>query len=98
MHNWLTTQTRHPVFTIFAHNLSRYAGGAVVVPERIADAAIALAAGKQLPVHQNNVVSQQFNAQQLDRWDIDADALPPGAELVNEAWLQHKAGWHLTCQ
>ena len=84
VHNWLTTQTRHPVFTIFAHNLSRYAGGAVVVPERIADAAIALAAGKQLPVHQNNVVSQQFNAQQLDRWDIDADALPPGAELVNE--------------
>ncbi|MAJ70558.1 MAG: response regulator [Alteromonadaceae bacterium TMED7] len=84
VHNWLTTQTRNPVFTIFAHNVSRYAGGAVVVPERIADAAIALAAGKQLPVHQNNVVSQQFNAQQLDRWDIDADALPPGAELVNE--------------
>jgi exopolyphosphatase/guanosine-5'-triphosphate,3'-diphosphate pyrophosphatase len=19
------------------------------------------------------------------------------AELVNEAWLQHRAGWHLTC-
>ncbi len=84
VHDWLTTQTQHPVFTIFAHNVSRYAGGAVVVPERIADAAIALAAGEQLPAHQNRVVSQQFNAQQLDRWGIDAKALPPGAELVNE--------------
>ena len=84
VHNWITTQTKHPVFTIFAHNVSRYAGGAVVVPERIADAAIALAAGEQLPAHQNRVVSQQFNAQQLDRWGIDAKALPPGAELVNQ--------------
>ena len=56
------------MFTIFSHNVSRYAGGAVVVPERIADVAIALAAGEQLPVHQNTVVSQQFNAQQLERW------------------------------
>ena len=84
VHNWLVTQTQHPVFTIFSHNVSRYAGGAVVVPERIADAAIALAAGEQLPVHRNTVVSQQFNAQQLERWGIDAKALPPGAELVNE--------------
>lgn len=68
VHNWLITQTQHPVFTIFSHNVSRYAGGAVVVPERIADAAIALAGGEQLPVHQNTVVSQQFNAQQLERW------------------------------
>ena len=83
VHNWLTTQTKHPVFTIFSHNVSRYAGGAVVVPEKIADTAIALAKGEQLAVEQNNVVSQQFNAKQLDRWGIDAEAFPPGAELVN---------------
>lgn len=84
MHNWLTSQNKHPIFTIFAHNVNRYAGGAVVVPEKIADTAVALARGQTLAADTNNVVSLQFNAQQLEQWGIDSASLPPNAEVVNQ--------------
>ncbi|WP_051275548.1 ATP-binding protein [Aestuariibacter salexigens] len=84
VHNWLVTQERFPIFTIFAHNVARYAGGAVVVPEKLADTAVALARGEDFPVNQNPVISLQFNAQQLQKWHLDEDALPADAELVNQ--------------
>ncbi|WP_296044514.1 ATP-binding protein [uncultured Alteromonas sp.] len=84
VHNWLTSQNKHPIFTIFAHNVNRYAGGAVVVPEKIADIAVALARGQTLAADTNNVVSLQFNAQQLEQWGIDSASLPPNAEVVNQ--------------
>jgi signal transduction histidine kinase/CheY-like chemotaxis protein len=84
VHNWLVQQERHPVFTIFAHNVDRYAGGAVVVPEKLAATAIAIARGYEVSLSHNNVISQQYNAQQLSRWGVDKSALPSDAVLVNE--------------
>lgn len=83
VHNWMLEQQSHPVFTIFAHNVNRYAGGAVVVPEKIADAALAIAKGESFSTTENRVVSLQFNSQQLDRWGINENSLPAGSEIVN---------------
>ncbi|MCW8107307.1 ATP-binding protein [Alteromonas ponticola] len=82
-HRWITTQTDYPVFTIFAHNVERYLGGAVVVPEKLADAAVRLARGELLPRSANPVLSMQFNAQQLSRWNLSENDLPPQSEVVN---------------
>ena len=84
VHNWLVNQTLHPVFTIFAHNVDRYAGGAVVVPEKLADKAISLARGDAYSMTQNDVVSIQYNAQQLSQWGIDKNLFPKNAEVVNK--------------
>lgn len=84
VHDYLVSQQEHPVFTIFAHNVDRYAGGAVVVPERLADMAIDIARGSEFSHSDNAAIRLQFNAQQLDMWNIDASALPDDAEIVNE--------------
>lgn len=84
VHNWLIEQTTHPIFTIFAHNVERYAGGAVVVPEKLADTAVMLAHDKNFTFQHNPVISMQFNAQQLKKWGIQRSSLPPDAEIVNE--------------
>lgn len=84
VHTWLIRQTTHPVFTIFAHNVDRYTGGAVVVPEKLADTAIKLARDNDITFQRNPVISMQFNAQQLKKWGIERTALPPDAEIVNE--------------
>ncbi len=83
VHRWLIEQDTHPIFTIFAHNVQRYAGGAVVVPEKLADMAINIARGETISLTENNVLSLQFNAQQLSRWGIDSSRLTLDAELVN---------------
>ncbi|GEA07481.1 hypothetical protein KUL42_22420 [Alteromonas sp. KUL42] len=83
-HNWLVNQTLYPVFTIFAHNVDRYAGGAVVVPEKLADKAISLARGEPFSLTENEVVSIQYNAQQLNQWEIDKHSFPKNAEIVNK--------------
>ncbi|MFC3093236.1 response regulator [Alteromonas sediminis] len=83
VHTWLVQQTTHPIFTIFSHNVNRYAGGAVVVPEKLADKAIDIAKGGEVPLQENTVVSTQYNAQQLSMWGIDEYSLPSNAEVVN---------------
>lgn len=84
VHNWLVNQTLHPVFTIFAHNVDRYAGGAVVVPEKLADKAISVARGEPFSLTENEVVSIQYNAQQLSQWEINKHSFPKNAEIVNK--------------
>ncbi|WP_164078312.1 ATP-binding protein [Alteromonas facilis] len=83
-HNWLVEQTDYPIFTIFGHNVDRYLGGAVVVPEKLGKAAIALAIHAPIALDKNPVISAQVNAQQLEKWGVSLSDLSSNMELVNE--------------
>jgi len=82
-------------------------GGFVLTPSAVGEEAARLAlrildgeVASTIPVAMGNAIRPIFNWQQLQRWGVSENRLPPGSEIhfrVSTAWEQYRAAILLTC-
>ena len=98
---WMSERTDAPIYTVWDFALGHGIVGGYLVSgftqgETIAGIALRILRGEpmdQIPVNTNSPSRYMFDYEQLARFDVDLDLLPPGSVIVNQPttlYAQHK--------